>query len=178
MSDFETQPAKTKRGKSKLLVIVLAVVALGAGAAVGGKFLPFGKDKEKGQDQGQNNEAGKARAHGAAKAARSVMHLESFVVNLADGPGVYLRVGIDLGLAAAATEAEGGHGGGKDAKDGGRTAVVRDTILGVLMRVTAQEVATAEGKEKLKHELLGALQRRLPELGAVEVYYTDFLLQG
>ena len=166
MTDYETQPAKGKRGKSKLLMIGLALVVLGAGALVGARLLPPAKDK--------NHE--KEKPHTAAKTAKSVMHLESFVVNLADGPGIYLRVGIDLGLAGAAGEGEGGHG--KDTKDGGRTAVVRDTILGVLVKVAAQEVATAEGKARLKQDLLHALQRRLPELGVIEVYYTDFLMQS
>jgi flagellar FliL protein len=169
MAEIETQSTSAKRGKSKLLVIVLAVVVVGAGAFFGGKLLSQDKDKSK--------DGGKAREAAAKKVpALAVMHLESFVVNLSDGPGTYLRVGLDLGLAGEA-------GAGKEKenqkdKEAGRMAIVRDTILGVLMRQTAQDVATAEGKARLKQELLAALQQRLPELGVVEVYYTDFLLQS
>jgi len=163
MANFETQSASEKRSKSKFLILGVVVLVLGVGGVFGAKlFTPS-----------------KAKPHPAAtegKATRAVLHLESFVVNLADGgPGTYLRVGIDLGLAAA-SEGEGGHGSAKG--DAGRTAMVRDTILAVLMRLTAQEVASAEGKLRLKQELLHALQQRLPELGVTEIYFTDFLLQS
>ena len=63
----------------------------------------------------------------------------------------YLRVGIDLGLD-------------RDPKESGGTtlptAVVRDTILNVLMATKLQDVTTVEGKRKLKEQILVALQQR------------------
>ena len=35
-----------------------------------------------------------------------------------------------------------------------------------------------EGKQKLKDELLHALQDRVPDLGVKEIYFTDFLVQS
>ena len=90
------------------------------------------------------------------------------MVNLA-GPEekAYLRVGIDLGLREELQ---------KDSA-GVPTALVRDTLLGVLTTCSPSELLTAEGKAKLRQQLLEALQQRAPDLGVEEVYFTEFLIQ-
>lgn len=106
-----------------------------------------------------------------AAVPKSVMHLDPFVVNLADSEdNRFLRVGIDLGLENASA---------KDAKGDGRvpTALVRDCILEVLSTWHSQALLAPDGKQKLRDEILKALQARAPELGAKEVYFTDFLVQ-
>jgi flagellar basal body-associated protein FliL len=75
-------------------------------------------------------------------------------------------VGIDLGLGQE-------HGKGENAPLG----QVRDTILGVLAQSRVDELSTAAGKEKLKQDLLHALQQRLPGREVEEVYFTEFLIQ-
>lgn len=97
----------------------------------------------------------------------STLHLETFVLNLADPTQKsYLRVGIDLGL-----NRELKHGEDPPA------ARVRDTIIGVLALAKVDELLTAKGKESLKEDLLHALKQRVPELGVEEVYFTEFLIQ-
>ncbi len=99
---------------------------------------------------------------------RSTLHLETFVLNLADGDQrSYLRVGIDLGLNSAP----------KRADEFNPTPHVRDILLGVLAQAKADELLTAEGKTKLKKQILQALQEQLPELGVEEVYFTELLIQ-
>jgi flagellar protein FliL len=99
---------------------------------------------------------------------RSTLHLETFVLNLADtDQRSYLRVGIDLGL-------------NREAKHGEELAPVgqvRDTILGALAEAKVNDLMTAAGKVKLKENLLHALQERVPQLGVEEVYFTEFLIQ-
>jgi flagellar basal body-associated protein FliL len=93
--------------------------------------------------------------------------LETFVLNLADQEQrSYLRVGIDLGLS-------------EELKRGEQAPVaqVRDTILGVLAEGKVNDLLTPAGKTKLKENLLQALQRREPELGVEEIYFTEFLIQ-
>jgi flagellar basal body-associated protein FliL len=98
---------------------------------------------------------------------KSTLHLETFVLNLSDPEQrAYLRVGIDLGL-----DHEPKHG------EEAPLAEVRDTILGVLAEARADELLTSAGKSKLKESLLRALQDRMPQLGAEEVYFTEFLIQ-
>lgn len=98
-----------------------------------------------------------------------VVHLETFVVNLADeGQRTFLRVGIDLGVVAEKKKKE---------SEVRPLAPIRDAILGVLMATKSDEVATTGGKEKLKERILTTLNQKLPELQAKEAYFTEFLLQ-
>lgn len=109
---------------------------------------------------------------GAGPAVKGTLHLETFVLNLADpDQRAYLRVGIDLGLGR---EIGKGNGNSKDAPP---VAEVRDTILGVLGRCRVEELLKEAGKTKLKADVLHALQERLPGLDVEEVYFTEFLIQ-
>ncbi len=114
-------------------------------------------------------------AEGAGKNPKivAVMHLEPFVVNLADAEdNRFLRVGIDLGLEnpVPAKEGKGGEGAVP-------TARIRDCILGVLTTWHSDALLAPEGKLKLKDEIVKSLQARVPELAVREVYFTDFLVQ-
>jgi flagellar FliL protein len=118
----------------------------------------------------------KRQAHGgqasAAPAVQAVMHLEGFVVNLADPPGdCFLRIGIDLGLGHSIAR----HG--EKEIDAAPTARVRDVILRVLTTYQSNELLAPAGKIRLKQQLLEALQAAAPELEVREVYFTDFLVQ-
>ena len=57
------------------------------------------------------------------------------------------------------------------------TARIRDCILAVLSTWHSDALLAPEGKQKLKDELVHALQDRVPELGVKEIYFTDFLVQ-
>jgi len=104
---------------------------------------------------------------GSGGEPKGTLHLETFVLNLADpGQKSYLRVGMDLGLARAT--------GQKEIVPIGQ---VRDTILGVLAESKVEELITAAGKTKLKADLLRALQERVPGLEVEQVYFTEFLIQ-
>ena len=100
------------------------------------------------------------------------MHLDPFVVNLADAEGDrFLRVGIDLGLDHAAEE----HGQPEQAAM--LLARTRDTILSILTTCNAEALVSANGKVVLKERLATALRERAPELGVREIYFTEFLVQ-
>ena len=98
----------------------------------------------------------------------TTLHLETFVLNLADtNQRSYLRVGVDLGLNQEVKRAE----------EIVPIAEVRDTILGVLGDAKVDDLLTASGKSKLKQDILGALKERIPQLGAEQVYFSEFLIQ-
>ena len=103
---------------------------------------------------------------------RAVLHLDPFLVNLADPDGDrFLRVGIELGLDRDL---------GEDNRAGQSKlpiARTRDTILIVLTTCNADALLPAAGKAKLKEELIKALREHAPELGVQEVYFTEFLVQ-
>lgn len=104
----------------------------------------------------------------AGTADKGILHLEPFVVNLADAEeNRFLRVGVDLGLAKPLADKE-------SAAD---VARARDSIILVLSTWRSDALLASDGKQKLKEEMLHSLQDRVPELGVKEIYFTDFLVQ-
>ncbi len=156
----EAKPAKPAKKRGKLVIIIVAVLVL---AAIAGIVVRL------------------TRHSGAAQAAtpaadpstevKSVMHLEGFVVNLGgEGENGYLRIGIDLGLGIETKE-------GKEEKGPPTTPRLRDAILSVLSTRTVSELLTTEGKEKLKGDILKAINDKVPEVDCKEIYFTEFLVQ-
>ncbi len=111
---------------------------------------------------------GSSTSAAATAEVENTLALETFVVNL-DGAGQrsYLRVGITLGLSHAMP--------GK--REEVPVAPLRDTILAVLSSAQPEQLLATEGKQKLKADLLKALQERAPSLGIEDVYFTEFLVQ-
>ena len=106
----------------------------------------------------------------------TVLPLESFTVNLADAEeGRFLRTTFSLGVDG---EVPATKDGGKAAGGGSVSiAAIRDSILSVLTQCKSDELLLPQGKAKLKADLLNALNREVPALGAREVYFTEFLVQ-
>jgi flagellar FliL protein len=170
MAEHTTKPAETPKKKSNHVVLIAVAVILSAAGFGAWRFLP--RPSAQGKDSKAEEETPRKNSKKRSP-VKSVMHLESFVVNLT-GPDEtgYLRVGIDLGC-----EAEEGGGEGEKKKNDGATAMIRDTVLTVLGRAKASDLLTPEGKEKLKKDLLDALTERVPNLGVLEVYFTEFIVQ-
>ena len=111
----------------------------------------------------------------AKKDAKYTLHLDSFTVNLADQEeSHFLRVTMELGLGHA-PKGEPGKEGAENS--GFPTAQTRDSLLTVLSACKANELLTPEGKIALKQHLLAALQEKVPEIDARNVYFTEFLVQ-
>ncbi len=108
------------------------------------------------------------------------MVLEPLLVNLADAGGSsYLRVALTLRVRDAAdkkdTKAKDEKSNDKDSDDA--VAAVRDTVLTVLGRQTADGLLAADGKEHLKVALKTALTEHNADLKVADVFFTDFLVQ-
>ena len=116
-----------------------------------------------------------------APAATHVMVLEPLLVNLADAGGSsYLRVALTLRVADAADKKGTKANGEKNKDDKGiddGVAAVRDTVLTVLGRQTADGLLAADGKEHLKAELKSALAEHNADLKVKDVFFTDILVQ-
>jgi flagellar FliL protein len=153
-----------KPKSSKLVFLIVGLVLLLAASGAGWFLLARGK-----------NHSGTAEA-APKEQPEFTERLESFTVNLNDQEeNHFLRVTMELGLAHP-PKVEASSKEGADSS-GFPMARTRDTILSVLTSCKADELLTPEGKATLKHNLLAALQQRVPEIEARDVYFTEFLVQ-
>ena len=175
LSTVAAPPAGPKFPMIPLLVAVVAGVAITA-LGVGGVvyylartgWLPV---------QG----SGAKKTESVVPAATHSIVLEPLLVNLANsGGGSYLRIAMTLRVAdvadgkdAKAKEEKSKSEKGADDTD----AAVRDTMLTVLGRQTADDLLAADGKEHLKTAMKSALAEHNPDLKVADVFFTDFLVQ-
>lgn len=159
VADKEQQVEETPKKRGVVSRALLAVALL---ALAGGAFRFFSRRHS-------------AQASVEAKdndSVKSVLHLESFVVNLADpDQTAFLRIGIDLGLAQSGSAEK------PPDKNSPVLPKVRDAILSVLTTWQSVALLAPEGKAKLKQQLLSALHEQVSEVPVKEIYFTEFLVQ-
>jgi flagellar basal body-associated protein FliL len=156
--------------KSKLNVGVLVIAALVGMALAAGGYYIMTRRAIAGGKKAAIPVAPKLEPRNAAPVA--FLSLAPFVINLADPDhSSFLRVEITLGLDKELPKQN------EDAKDSPFVPEVRDTILSVLNTWQSSELLANDGKARLKEQLLSAVRQRVPELGATQVYFTDFLIQ-
>jgi flagellar protein FliL len=166
-------------GNKKLFIIIGAAVAVAVilGVVV---FMMAGKGdkKEKGKDEakveakaettGEHGGEAAAGKEGAAAAASNIYPLEPFIVNIYDGQELrYLKIKIEMEMVGVGVKAE------IDA----RLAPIRDAILVLLSAKTLQDIQDVQGKNQLKDEILGAINKVLPPGKIAKIYFTDFVVQ-
>jgi flagellar basal body-associated protein FliL len=151
LADQESQPKQKGRGKSLIVFLLLASLV------AGGSFFFWRRSRHRHPQRAEQPKV------------KEVLHLEDFVVNLADRENhAFLRVGIDIGEYGT-KKASG--------EELNPIPLMRDTILSVVATYRSDELLTSEGKSKLKQQLVAALQQRVPEAQVGEVYFTEFLVQ-
>jgi flagellar protein FliL len=121
------------------------------------------------------------KTEAVATAATHAMVLEPLLVNLADTSGSsYLRVALTLRVMDG-SDKKGAKANDEKNKDDKGTdeaaAAVRDTVLTVLGRQTADGLLAADGKEHLKTELKAALAEHNADMKVKDIFFTDFLVQ-
>jgi len=120
------------------------------------------------------------KTEAVASASTHAMVLEPLLVNLADaGDSSYLKVALTLRVVDAADK-KGSKAKDEKSNDKGTddaVASVRDTVLTVLGRQTADGLLAMDGKEHLKNELKAALAEHNADLKVKDVFFTDFLVQ-
>jgi flagellar protein FliL len=154
----EATEGKAKGGKRKLVLVVvpLVLVLAGAGLFVTGK-LPF-------LGAAAAEESEPAEPEPPAEPDGAIVPLAPITLNLADGH--YLKVGLALHLASAKTPplAEG-----EDAR-------ALDETIRLLGARTKAELITPEGCEAAKGELTAAIAAAFTDRVA-RVYFTEFVMQ-
>ena len=94
--------------------------------------------------------------------------LDTFIVNLAGAAGErYLKVSMEVELKDALLVEQLEH----------LKPQVKDTILLLLSSKTFDDVATFQGKTKLRNEITLRLNSLLPPASVKKVYFTEFVVQ-
>lgn len=177
-------------GKKKMMIIIGGAVALVLVLGVAA-FMLLGKGDKKTKKEGETATTEAAGGHGAAApaegghgaapaagghggaaatsgAATNIYALDPFIVNIYDGQELrYLKVKVELEMVSAAIKPE----------IEGRLAPIRDAVLVLLSAKTLQDVQDVQGKNNLKDEILGAINKHIPPGKIAKVYFTDFVVQ-
>ena len=173
-------------GKKKMIIIGAAVAVALILGVIAFMMLGNGDKKTKGDAAPAEGTAAPAAGghgapppaaggHGAAPAAAgaagpsaNIFPLEPFIVNVYDGQELrYLKVKVELEMVGPAIKPE----------IEGRIAPIRDSILILLSAKTLQDIQDVQGKNTLKDEILGAINKNIPPGKIAKVYFTDFVVQ-
>lgn len=64
-----------------------------------------------------------------------------------------------------------------EAKLTSRLPIMDDTVITLLSTKTYEDLYTAEGKEKLRMEIMDTLSQKLVDLHIISIYFTEFVVQ-
>ena len=189
MAREEQAPAEAEAeggGKKKMLIIIGAAVAVAIILGVVAFMMMGGSKETKKEGDAAQTDAAAAGAHGApaaapaagghgapaaggaASPAANIFPLDPFIVNIYDGQELrYLKVKVELEMVAPAIKAE----------IDGRLAPIRDSVLILLSAKTLQDIQDVQGKNALKEEILGAINKNISPGKIVKIYFTDFVVQ-
>ena len=186
MAKEEQAPAEesAEGGKKKMIIIIGAAVAVALILGVVA-FMMLGKGDSKTKKEGEAAQAegahgapaeapaagghgGAPAAGGAASPAANIFPLDPFIVNIYDGQELrYLKVKVELEMVGPTVKGE----------IEGRLAPIRDSVLILLSAKTLQDIQDVQGKNALKDEILGAINKNIPPGKISKVYFTDFVVQ-
>lgn len=169
----ESKEGEQKGKKSPTLLIIIVVVAVLLIVAIAlFAFLLTGSE----ESAGGSAPAAKGQAMQREGSARNpdmtnigpMVEMEDFTVNLLNENGKrYLRTKINLELDSEDLMPE------IDKK----IPVLRDIIIQILASKQVEEITTKDGKERLKDELVKAVNRALIDGQIKNVYFTTFVIQ-
>jgi flagellar FliL protein len=185
----EGADAPKPKGKKKLILIVVGVLVLVAGAGVP-MMLMGGKEEKTELENAEPEEEIQDL---------KIADLGTFIVNLSESAAflkVAIKIEYDAALAAKLSSAEGGRGGGGGHGGGGsgggaaadptglppilksREPAIRDAIIRVLSSRKSEDVLSVEGKDKLKEDLIEAVNDASgTEPVVTNIYFSDFIVQ-
>ncbi|MDD5051872.1 MAG: flagellar basal body-associated FliL family protein [Sulfuricurvum sp.] len=166
----EEELIEKKSGKKLLIIIIsalLLVLVIGGGAA----FFMLSSDKAevKGESAPKDIQtANDAPIDESLSEVGLLYPLETFTVNvLSDSERNYLKVEMTLEVTGKDLSPELD----KDKPE------LRDIIIEILSSKTLEEISTEQGKEKLKKEIIIALNKHLKDTKVKNIYFTDFVEQ-
>lgn len=167
----EDGEAKGGKSKLKLIAIILPVLLLIGGGVYFFVLAPKADTSQSasasGEEEGGSEEGGSEEAgeEGQAEATSTespgeVIGVDPVTINLAGGH--YLKVGLALQATA-------------DAGEHVPPGLAADALISQFSGKTVDELATAEGREEAKKELLKVI-KKLYHKKVYEIYYTTFVM--
>lgn len=141
--EAKDEAAAPPKSKKMLIIILAAVLVLALGG--GGAFFMLKKKAAAEDEEGAEPAPAKAVAHDKHKLPPVYLPMDNMVVNLADPGGERVaQVGITLEVldAEASTQVKG------------YMPTIRSEVLKLISKRTADELLSAEGKEKLAEDIL------------------------
>lgn len=114
-----------------------------------------------------------------------MLNMSTKIINLVDPGGrKYVRLTIvvefapdDPEYASLPEEEKAAYLTGFEEKLNSRLPILDDTVITLLSTKTYEDLYTAEGKEKLRMELMDILSKRLVDLHILSIYFTEFVVQ-
>ncbi len=198
MSDAKTEgeTPKKKKGKGKLIVMLLGVVVVAGGGTAGGlwatgmlggakaavpegpQLVPKAEQKRGGAGDGKEGEGAKTggakppSGSGGDKYASNYYAMDKdFTSNLRDSPH-YVQIGIAVSTPYDDSVIE-------NLKT--NEIAVRSAILMALGDASEEDVTTGDGKQRLAQRLVAAINTTLKQKegfgGISNVYFTNFVVQ-
>lgn len=159
-SENAAVPKAKKKSKLGLWIIIGAVVLLAASGFLATRYF-----------KGSAGRQGEGEGGSPTARIKSIMSLDSFLVNLADVDSTrFVKVTFRLGLDEPKS-------GEEYANDPVILAATRDGILSLLSTKTADEVLTPKGKDRIRNEIMVSVNPILPKGKIVEVFILDFVVQ-
>ncbi len=169
----ETVAEEPKGGKSfvKIIIIVLVILILLVVLGVGGliawkKFIApaIGMAPHEGGAVAKKEKEGDT----GSTTLGPMLPLEPFIVNLAEPGGKrFIKVTMEMELGSKEMDTE--------VKN--KLPQFKDHIITVLSSKTMDEVITAEGKFKLKEEIMARINQNLKTGVVKNVFFTEFVVQ-
>jgi flagellar FliL protein len=176
MPDTKSEQTETDAddsgGKGRLIVTAVLCIGLaGAGFVLGGR-LASGGDAEAASTEAEAEVA----PEDLEPVVGGIVGLDPVNVNLADGH--YLRIAIAIALSEdyVHTVSGGGGHGAAATEIPFETAPASDLVLGTFSGRDMTELATNEGRETARQDLLHGLENYYGE-DIVTVYLTEFVMQ-
>ncbi len=162
----EAAPEPKAKGSKSLVLILVGVLALAGGG--GGAYLLFHKGG--GTAEGSGGGA-HAEASGKPQAEPGVISLESFITNLGGTDSdryVKCTIRLELNPREAAEKVK---------LDELAITRIRDRILTLLSSKSFEEVASTDGKNRLRDEIKTQVEPLMEGGKVAEVYYSEFIVQ-
>lgn len=163
MADKNEQ-APNEGGKSKKMILIIAIAAvvlIGGGV---GAFLALGS----GEDEAKAEQAEKDAAAIASTNVGPMVNVESFIVNIIDESGSrYLKAAMTLEVTSEPAVEEVNQ----------RMPQIKDAILLLVGNKSFSELQDLQGKMQLRAELSAKLNDLLKSGQIKRIYFTDFVVQ-